>query len=84
MALWVVAFNLFDLDREKTVDQSEIKSFLKSFHTEAKSVLFGWISQFEDMFGHDVGVLKAGANRKARWIESPNLQRSLKALEDKM
>ena len=38
-AALAVAFNLFDLDREKTVDQSEIKSFLKTFYTEAKHMV---------------------------------------------
>ena len=33
------AFNLFDLDREKTVDQSEIKSFLKTFYSEARGMI---------------------------------------------
>ena len=38
-AALAVAFNLFDLDREKTVDQSEIKSFLKTFYSEAKHMV---------------------------------------------
>lgn len=79
------AFNLFDLDREKTVDQSEIKSFLKTFYTEAINMVHGWIGQFEDLFGADVAVTgKGGTTGKIRWKDDPSLQRSLKALEDRM
>ena len=79
------AFNLFDLDREKTVDQSEIKSFLKTFYTEAINMAHGWIKQFEELFGPDVGVTgKGGSTGKIRWKDDPSLQRTLKALEDKM
>jgi Ca2+-binding EF-hand superfamily protein len=79
------AFNLFDLDREKTVDQAEIKSFLKTFYTEARNMVVGWIGQFEASFGKDVAVVaKGGAAGKVRWNDDPALQRALKALEDKM
>eukprot|EP01050_Picozoa_sp_SAG11_P019286 SAG11_NODE_3048_length_2733_cov_1.307897_1_plen_197_part_00 len=79
------AFNLFDLDREQTVDQSEIKSFLKTFYSVAKGLVEGWIEQFERMFGAEVAVLPAGGRGgRIRWREEPSLMRTMKSLEDKM
>ena len=70
------------------MDQSEIKSFLKTFYSEATNMVTGWIEQFENTFGEDVGVVskKSGgaSSRKLKWNEDPSLQRSIKALEDKM